>query len=103
MKRKKHKEKIYNEINILLSFLIFGFISLYPMKRDINKIYSIFSFVGLILVFVIIASWLNYFMYYSKFDNLSIFHYFERIKDSNENIREWIYFSHPAYIFQPFA
>lgn len=88
----------YNQINILLSFLIFGIISIYPIKRDFIKIQRIYIFIIGIISLAIIASWLNYIIYYANYDDVTLYGYFNNIKWTNENIREWFGFSHPAYM-----
>lgn len=88
----------YDQINILLSFLIFGIISFSPIKRDFIRIQRVYMFIIGIISLLIIASFLNYIIYYAIYDDVSFYSYFSNIKYTNESIREWFDFSHPAYI-----
>ncbi|MEO5991907.1 MAG: O-antigen ligase family protein [Ferruginibacter sp.] len=88
----------YHQINILLSFLIFGIISTYPLKRNFKKVRRVYGFIISIISLIVIASFLNYILYYAKYDDVSFYSYFRNIKYTNESIREWFGFSQPTYI-----
>ena len=88
----------YDQLNTVLIFLIIGIISCYPIKRDLIKIRRVYIFIIGIISLLIIASFLNYIIYYAIYDDVSIYSYFSNIKYTNESIREWLGFAHPAYI-----
>lgn len=92
------KVSSYNQINILLSFLLFTVISLNPDRPDLSKIREIYPIVFNVIAIVIIGSWLNYLTFYASYDDINLISYFKNIKYTNESIREWMGFSQPAFL-----
>lgn len=92
------KVSSYDQINILLSFLLFTVISFYSSTTNPGRIRDSYSFIINVIALVIIGSWVNYMFYYAHYDNVTFGDYFRFIKYTNENIREWMGYSHPAYI-----
>lgn len=92
------KVSSYSQINLILSFLLFALISIYPLSMDIGKIHNNYVFIINSIALIIIGSWINYILYYADYDNVTLSSYFSSIKYTNENMREWMAFSHPAFM-----
>ncbi len=88
----------YQNINILLSFLIFTLISGNGIKIEKLEIFKFYFLFVLLLSAILCTAWLTHIFIFNDFDEISILTYFNNIKLVNFRFREWIPYSHPAFI-----
>jgi hypothetical protein len=87
----------YDQLNILLSFVLFIIIDNTNFSFNKEFLYKFFALILSILSVAILTSWFSNLFVYNAFKHPTIFEYFKNIKLENYFIRNWLPYTHATY------